>query len=64
MNQKFKIVGIVKYHVDIGVFEAASPEAAQAIAEESHEWERQSRKAIGGFYDIEVTPVDGEANGP
>jgi hypothetical protein len=52
---KFKVVAEIRYHVDIGVFEADSKEGAIARAEKSDEWERQSRKAIGGIYDAEAS---------
>lgn len=51
---RFLVKGVVKYRVEIGVFEADSAEQAIELAKESDEWARQSNRAKGGFYDVEA----------
>lgn len=53
-RKRFKVRAILKYHVDVGVFEADSEEGAKKTAEESDRFERISYKAPGGVYDLEA----------
>jgi hypothetical protein len=56
---KFKVQAEVRYHVDIGVFEAESAEEALVLAEQSDGWLDKSRRHTGGFYDTAATPIKG-----
>lgn len=56
-SRNFKVKAVIKYHRDVGVFPAASPEAALLLAEQSDAFTRISDRSPGGIYDLEVEEI-------
>lgn len=56
-QKSFKVVAVIKYHLDVGVFQAASKEDAYRIATESNEYWQIASHSRGGIYDLEIKEV-------
>lgn len=56
-SRTFRVKAVIKYHRDVGVFPAASPEAALLLAEQSDAFTRISDRSPGGIYDLEVEEI-------
>lgn len=52
--RRFRVIAEIRYHREVGVFEAATPEEAINKAEESHAWSRISDGNRGGIYDAKA----------
>ena len=57
--KRYKVTAIIKYHVDIGVFEAPNKEVALNLAMETTEWYRASQKP-GGVWDTKIEALTDE----
>lgn len=60
-TKRFRVTAVIKYRVDIGVFEATSQDEALEQAMDTPAWYRAS-KARGGVYDAEFELLTDEEN--
>ena len=52
--KRYKVRAIIKYHEDIGTFEARTKEDAYKLAVESAMYSRIADRSRGGVWDLEI----------
>lgn len=55
--KRYKITAVIKYHRDVGEFEAEDGDGAMVLAQDSLRYQQISDRSPGGVYDLTFEEV-------